>query len=81
MPARLPLRAAAAILHKGGEGVPFTREGVSFTREGVSFTREGMSFTREGMSFTRDALPQVRSLQPIEEAGILEGRNGIKETF
>ena len=26
-------------------------------------------------------LPQVRSLQPIEEAGILEGRNGIKETF
>jgi hypothetical protein len=25
-------------------------------------------------------LPPVRNLEPIKEAGILEGRNGIKET-
>jgi DNA polymerase sigma len=26
------------------------------------------------------SLPPVRNLEPIKEAGILEGRNGIKET-
>ena len=36
---------------------------------------------RAGCIILQVYLPPVRNLPPIEEAGILEGRNGIKESI
>lgn len=36
---------------------------------------------RAGRIILQVYLPPVRNLPPIEEAGILEGRNGIKESI